>query len=1248
MEFWDLLITYKDKLAQKVIKKAFDQVIGVNSASRFESFYLRSEAESIKWQSMWHPNQIRLGGYSTETMPTTCGFPNCRFRSRYRGAEDNRHFYRVPKKPAVLRKRWLDAIGRTEETIVSQLRVCSGHFHGGEKHEGDIPVADPSVDPLVRIELPPKPARILGTTAGPRSGFTLRGGRSRGCGSTLKTKPNILRSGMMNFFNRNGTYNALNTNTTKFANAHPSSCLYGSSTTEHRPYNKWLLNPFASTFEEQASLPDVSKSQHDIGENPVGPGNFISTVQGNEKKSFIKSQSGFNAYNYDNHLAPERPAQGMRSHFPFTPLLPLSHGFTNISAKPHVAGISFKSSLKSSSFESLSPVADSSHKVYLTQHPVGGSQPATSVAALKFSQWVTSLQGMFGSKNADGHFNMQLFTNMFLKMLEKHAPITGPCEAMQSETYPLIFQETPKVCEISSNEAAANISGRQLNGKLMSFISESSKFGRSKMHQNSFSGWPSAGGSSFPAMQVHPINLTNPIHQIRPNIHDEVFSENTLVCDQYDKNGKASTEANSSDNQVASDIVRRPIKPPRTGPGSKIDQGELSLVFNKTWGELCVTHPVEGYSKREIHVSQTNSQVSSSYRKNLKVRQILSSTSSPLSGHSDLCKIEHCRCRYSRTKVYVLSDSTASQQNGGAQKPMVVFRGISDGAHELAVLEDIAEVIIMSTHVESERLERLRNTSRKLPNFYKLETVVAVVVNSDSCRSCILLTPEVKERDLRPVIMYPVFYDKNRGVKFNTIPRELFNVELLCEFIVSLLLVTTNRVFQFGRPRHISLKRPFSVPLEFGKSRWRSSNTTHNQRDIPKRNMIVPNSEIMDDNNWDEMPLVMLPSKRRYGQSVRQLTIGIIAQDRPKFLAMIVIVKKRNRYEQNRHLAIALAVIVRPPIIISTGTFNLNVYVYSDTLIKNLAISLCAFGCTIFVHQSSWTEDIGQLDHTRRFVNMEEMVAEVDWLVVLAGYKCVTDEVGAFVDDNSGAGQLITDSLLLKVKQGFISGALGVETHVVNNACLAHSLFIGLVQKRPECFRHPNMIYLPDYAARILLNAKEHRVFVARIIRQSLLKRKQCFNEANLGMKSFLPYPISSLFENHPFVQSIHGNDSILNHAPKPSELSYSSKKMEEENVTFQRKFGTDSPKGLAEQLDQKLDFQGFYLLPSSTPRIAKHLIKLKAVKIWFSSNAYQNSENGKFLTDVSRRYVVLVTRSSTKNDGFPKPLLFKESSSEY
>ncbi|CAD6190559.1 unnamed protein product [Caenorhabditis auriculariae] len=89
-------------------------------------------------------------------MPTTCGFPNCKFRSRYRGQEDNRHFYRIPKRPQVLRQRWLSAIGRTEETVVSQLRICSAHFEGGEKKEGDIPVPDPTVDKQLNIELPPK------------------------------------------------------------------------------------------------------------------------------------------------------------------------------------------------------------------------------------------------------------------------------------------------------------------------------------------------------------------------------------------------------------------------------------------------------------------------------------------------------------------------------------------------------------------------------------------------------------------------------------------------------------------------------------------------------------------------------------------------------------------------------------------------------------------------------------------------------------------------------------------------------------------------------------------------------------------------------------------------------------------------------------------------------------------------------------------------------------------------------------
>uniref|UniRef100_A0A0N5ABW3 THAP-type domain-containing protein n=1 Tax=Syphacia muris TaxID=451379 RepID=A0A0N5ABW3_9BILA len=67
-------------------------------------------------------------------MPTTCGFPNCKFRSRYRGQEDNRHFYRIPKRPLVLRQGWLNAIGRTEETVVSQkVFFVMGH----EQEEGD-------------------------------------------------------------------------------------------------------------------------------------------------------------------------------------------------------------------------------------------------------------------------------------------------------------------------------------------------------------------------------------------------------------------------------------------------------------------------------------------------------------------------------------------------------------------------------------------------------------------------------------------------------------------------------------------------------------------------------------------------------------------------------------------------------------------------------------------------------------------------------------------------------------------------------------------------------------------------------------------------------------------------------------------------------------------------------------------------------------------------------------------------------
>ncbi|KAL3114515.1 hypothetical protein niasHT_011644 [Heterodera trifolii] len=66
----------------------------------------------------------------------------------YRGQEDNSHYYRIPKRPPILRQAWLCAIGRIEETV---LRICSAHFYGDEKHEGDIPIDQPEF-----IELPPK------------------------------------------------------------------------------------------------------------------------------------------------------------------------------------------------------------------------------------------------------------------------------------------------------------------------------------------------------------------------------------------------------------------------------------------------------------------------------------------------------------------------------------------------------------------------------------------------------------------------------------------------------------------------------------------------------------------------------------------------------------------------------------------------------------------------------------------------------------------------------------------------------------------------------------------------------------------------------------------------------------------------------------------------------------------------------------------------------------------------------------
>ncbi|KAK6110121.1 D-isomer specific 2-hydroxyacid dehydrogenase NAD binding domain family protein [Brugia pahangi] len=53
---------------------------------------------------------------------------------------------------AIMVKSYQSIVG----THLQKLRICSAHFEGGEKKEGDIPVPDPQLDAPISIELPPK------------------------------------------------------------------------------------------------------------------------------------------------------------------------------------------------------------------------------------------------------------------------------------------------------------------------------------------------------------------------------------------------------------------------------------------------------------------------------------------------------------------------------------------------------------------------------------------------------------------------------------------------------------------------------------------------------------------------------------------------------------------------------------------------------------------------------------------------------------------------------------------------------------------------------------------------------------------------------------------------------------------------------------------------------------------------------------------------------------------------------------
>jgi C-terminal binding protein len=175
-------------------------------------------------------------------MPTTCGFPNCKFRSRYRGQEDNRHFYRIPKRPLVLRQRWLKAIGRTEETVVSQLRICSAHFEGGEKKEGDIPVPDPQLDSPLSIPLPPKE-----TKSSERRRTQKSYSNQQATGSSSSSADTTL-CGSNNDRRRGGHFS-------NFGSALPNdpSCIYATSANPVNTFGTEFLSNIAASKDEKDS-----------------------------------------------------------------------------------------------------------------------------------------------------------------------------------------------------------------------------------------------------------------------------------------------------------------------------------------------------------------------------------------------------------------------------------------------------------------------------------------------------------------------------------------------------------------------------------------------------------------------------------------------------------------------------------------------------------------------------------------------------------------------------------------------------------------------------------------------------------------------------------------------------------------------------------------------------------------------------------------------------------------------------------
>ncbi|KAF8566786.1 hypothetical protein P879_00646, partial [Paragonimus westermani] len=321
-------------------------------------------------------------------------------------------------------------------------------------------------------------------------------------------------------------------------------------------------------------------------------------------------------------------------------------------------------------------------------------------------------------------------------------------------------------------------------------------------------------------------------------------------------------------------------------------------------------------------------------------------------------------------------------------------------------------------------------------------------------------------------------------VSFHLIPA-LYDSNLLSEFILSLLLVTENRIVRLVHPLSTLLTRPWSVPTDHP-NRISNRSNPNSTSTLNSGHGIDP---VLSRTLWDRDADRKFCQTKFQEQSVRA----------PQYDPKKPIVDSEPHERQNMTTQTCRSRSLNGKTVGVLGWSSAVIGVYRR---------LQSFGCTILVADCDLRDGMDFVFDIHRVQSLAELISRSDWLILIKDYACciespISPTNSSSVYDSQKFGHRLTGGLLDYVKSGccllYLTNERVLDQCVVTwvRMALESKKLDTLVTNRYEfavrnntgCYTQPNVFIFPGCVDSLLLSLDCVLSHVTQFVRRLLLTR---------------------------------------------------------------------------------------------------------------------------------------------------------------